>query len=147
MDTSFKWNNATFAVADETVGVAIDADYVCFLVFPSPTNRQFRHGRDYGVFLATVTIKDGDPGFTIPALDAPPDDIRVFYDQYTKLPGDFHTAWNLARAAQIMSANAPDLTPGTDPKDLATPPSVADDTTSLPPSTSDLPVSLETVSD
>lgn len=147
MDTSFKWNGVTFAVAEETVGVGVDADYICYLVFPAPNNRQFRHGRDFGVFLATVTVRDGDPGFTIPALDAPPADIQAFYQHYTTLPGVFHTAWTMARAAQINSANAPDLTPGADPKASATPPSVADDTTSLPELTDALPASPEVVSD
>lgn len=146
MNTSFQWNGATFAVAEETVGVSIDANYILFLLHPAPTDREFRRGLDFGVFLATVTIRDGDPGFVIPSLDTPVG-IREFYAQYMALPGKFHVVWNNARAEQMSSANAVDKRPDIDPKDSASSPSDASATTNSPPSTSDSPVLLEAVSE
>jgi hypothetical protein len=147
MNTSFEWNGATFAVAEETVGVAVRSQYVLYLLYPAPTDLQFRLGLDYGVFLATVTVRDGDPGFVMPSPDAPAADIHAFYERYETLPGSFHTAWTTARAQQMTSANTPDKQPDIDPKDSASSPSDASATTSSPPLTDDLSASLEAVSD
>jgi hypothetical protein len=120
MQSSFQWKGTTFIVSEDTVYTGIVSEFVLYQLFPQPTLLEFQVGLEFGTFLNTVTVQSGEPGFTIPSVEAPVDEKRAFYDLYTGLPRAFRNAWNNARIALANGGN-PDLTPGIEKKDDPTP--------------------------
>lgn len=142
---TFTFKGATLSVSEDTNGVGVDAEYVLYMIFPSPNGRQARLGIDYGSFLARVTLVDGDPGFVLPSLDDP-QAVRDFYRVYQDLPREFRTAYVNAQAELMIAANAEDLTPGIDPN-VTAPPTEGGATVNSNGSTEPSTPSLEIVAD
>lgn len=133
--TQFQFQGATYRVIEDTVKTDILSEHVAYLIHPTPSLVDYRLGKEYGVFLATVTLLSGDPGFTLPAIEDTPA-VGSFYPVFMALPGGFRQVWNTARGVlMLLSANAADLTPGIDPKKADAPPTDGDGTNSSVPST------------
>jgi len=122
--TSFEWNGATFVVSEDTVRSGVVSEFVAYQVFPRPSTIEFQLGVEYGTFLETVQVADGDPGFAVPSVEAPGEELRTFYETFSSLPRAFRNRWLNARIALTNGGN-PDLAPGVEKKDNSTPATAA----------------------
>lgn len=136
---TFEYNGATFRVNEDTVGVGVDAEMILYMLYPEPTPRQIRHGLDYGKFVATVELVDGDAeqafGALLPKPDSPVNEIVAFYGVYERLPRAFRNGYTGAQAKLYAASNAPNLTPEVDSKKKTTGDTEAADTSSFEAST------------
>ncbi len=130
--TTFVFRDATFEVAEDTVSAGMDGEYIAVLLCDEgASNREFGRATECGILVATVSVRDGDPGFVIPSADAAVDELRAFYTLFLGLPRQFRNLWNAARARLAQGVDA-ELTPGLEKKDSLTPDTGASDTSFSP---------------
>lgn len=120
MDRKFEWNGATFIVREPTVETAMDADYIASVLArgENTSRRVMNRYLQYGEFIGTVEITDGDPGFEILSVDAPDDAIVADYEAFLLLPKAFRDLWIVAKWGVLEKKEAAPASAETTPSSL-----------------------------
>lgn len=126
MQRQFTHHGAVITLRRRTNGDLIDAELITNLLMdgadPAQKRawvRRYLQARNYAATLVSITHVEGDPGFVLPSIDAPEEDIRAAFDAWLADDSGFYTVWNSA----MLLVNAPpgdiDTSPAADPKEAA----------------------------